>query len=102
MALCVAISEGLWCKKLLNDFGLNLNKIIVFEDNQGCIALIKNSSNNRRVKHIDLKYRFICEHLQNGCIELYYVNSNDNQADIFTKGLPVNIFVNSVKLLNLV
>lgn len=88
IALSASVSEGLWLLKLLRDFDFHLNKVTFYEDNQGCIALIKNPANNRRVKHIDLKYNFICENLQKGLIEIKFIRSDEQQADILTKGLP--------------
>lgn len=93
IALSISVCEGLWLKRLLCDFGIETKKVIFCEDNQGCIALIKSPENNRRVKHIDLKYHFLCEHLQNGSICISYIESKHQQADILTKGLPSVTFV---------
>lgn len=56
IALCSAVCDSLWLKKLLLELRLKVQSIIIFEDNQGCISIIKNPGNNRRVKHMDLKY----------------------------------------------
>nr|GEW94193.1 retrotransposon protein, putative, unclassified [Tanacetum cinerariifolium] len=40
-----------------------------------------------RSKHIDIKYHFINEHVENGVIELYFVNTEYQLADLFTKAL---------------
>ena len=92
VALCNAVREGLWLKKLLSDFDIDVKTVNFFEDNQGCIALIKNPSNNKRVKHLDLKYNFVCECLEKNYIQLKYVETASQQADILTKGLPYNSF----------
>lgn len=87
IALSISIQEGIWIKKLLLDMKIMNIKLKVYEDNQACIALIKNPGNNRRVKHIDLKYNYISENVERKEIELEYIPSNRQQADILTKGL---------------
>lgn len=87
VALCSALTEGLWVQKVLKDLGVNISKFIVWEDNMGCINIIKNPSNNRRVKHIDLKYHFISEQVANEKLEIKYIDSKHQVADILTKGL---------------
>ncbi|GKC66123.1 retrovirus-related pol polyprotein from transposon TNT 1-94 [Tanacetum coccineum] len=42
---------------------------------------------SKRSKHIDIRFHFIKEHVENGVIELYFVNTEDQLADIFTKAL---------------
>lgn len=87
IALCSAVQDTLWYKKLLNDMNLNVVSFIVYEDNQGCISLIKNPENNRRIKHIDLKFNFVCENLKRGNMFIQYINSGLQLADLLTKGL---------------
>nr|GFB26184.1 copia protein [Tanacetum cinerariifolium] len=43
------------------------------------------SWSSKRSKHIDIRYHFIKEHVENGVIELYFVNTKYQLADIFTK-----------------
>nr|GEW27085.1 hypothetical protein [Tanacetum cinerariifolium] len=45
------------------------------------------SWSSKRSKHIDIRYHFINEHVENGVIELYFVNTEYQLADIFTKAL---------------
>lgn len=92
IALCSAVSEGLWIRKLIKDFNVDIQYITFYEDNQGCIAIIKNPTNNRRVKHVDLKYNFVCENLRKGYINIVYIETNNQQADILTKGLSATLF----------
>uniref|UniRef100_A0A1Y1MQF0 Endonuclease n=2 Tax=Photinus pyralis TaxID=7054 RepID=A0A1Y1MQF0_PHOPY len=92
VALCSAVCEGIWLNKLLLDFDYNIRLTTYYEDNQGCIFLIRNPSNNRRVKHIDIKYKFVCELLKKQQIEVVYIESSKQEADILTKGLPQATF----------
>lgn len=84
-ALCSAVCEGLWLRKLLLDLGIKVKSLLLYEDNNGCISIIKNPENNRRVKHIDLKYNFVSDYVKAKQIEIKYVNSANQQADVLTK-----------------
>ncbi|GJY34231.1 retrovirus-related pol polyprotein from transposon TNT 1-94 [Tanacetum coccineum] len=69
----------------LTDYGPGFNKIPMFCDNKNAIALSYNNVQHSRSKHIDIRFHFIKEHVENGVIELYFVNSEYQLADIFTK-----------------
>ncbi|GKA38163.1 hypothetical protein Tco_0730714 [Tanacetum coccineum] len=59
-------------------------------DNKSAIALCCNNVQHSRSKHIDIRVHFIKEHVDNGVIELYFVNTEYQLADIFTKTLGQN------------
>ncbi|GJX93591.1 hypothetical protein Tco_0348177 [Tanacetum coccineum] len=69
----------------LTDYGLGFNKIPMYCDNKSAIALCCNNVQHSRSKHIDIRFHFIKEHVENGVIELYFLNSEYQLADIFTK-----------------
>ncbi|GKD17305.1 retrovirus-related pol polyprotein from transposon TNT 1-94 [Tanacetum coccineum] len=71
----------------LTDYGLGFNKIPMYYDNKSTIALSCNNVQHSRSKHIDIRFHFIKEHVENGVIELYFVNTEYQLADIFTKAL---------------
>lgn len=79
VALCASVSEDLWLKKLFLDLRVVFDLVTFYEDNQGCLALIKNPANNRRVEHLDLKFHFVSENVKNGKIEVIYVDSSINK-----------------------
>ncbi|GJV32557.1 retrovirus-related pol polyprotein from transposon TNT 1-94 [Tanacetum coccineum] len=72
---------------LLTDYDLGFNKILMYCDNKSAIALCCNNVQHSRSKHIDIIFQFIKEHVENGVIELYFVNMEYQLADIFTKAL---------------
>ncbi|GJX42381.1 integrase, catalytic region, zinc finger, CCHC-type containing protein [Tanacetum coccineum] len=76
-----ADSEG------LTDYGLGFNKILMYCDNKSAIALCCNKVQHSQSKHIDIKFNFIKEQVENGVVELYFVNTEYQLADIFTKAL---------------
>ncbi|GJS87964.1 retrovirus-related pol polyprotein from transposon TNT 1-94 [Tanacetum coccineum] len=56
-------------------------------DNKSAIALCRNNVQHSRSKHICIIFHFIKDHVENGVIELYFVNTKYQLADIFTKAL---------------
>ncbi|GKA59565.1 hypothetical protein Tco_0758878 [Tanacetum coccineum] len=76
----------------LTDHGLKFNKIHMYCDNKSAIALCCNNVQHSRSKHIDVRYNFIKEQVDNGVVELYFVRTEYQLADIFTKVLPQERF----------
>ncbi|GJU48786.1 hypothetical protein Tco_1218341 [Tanacetum coccineum] len=72
----------------LTDYGLKFNKIPLYCDNKSAIALCCNKVQHSRSKHIYMRYHFIKEQVENGVVELYFVRTEYQLADIFTKALP--------------
>ena len=64
----------------------------MYADNQGAIALAKDSKFHARNKHIVLRYHFIREKIADGYIELEYIQTSRQMADDFTKALPKDAF----------
>ncbi|GKA72651.1 hypothetical protein Tco_0778867 [Tanacetum coccineum] len=87
--LCpVVVLKFLWVEiTKLTDYGFGFNKIPMYCDNKSAIALCCNNVQHSRSKHIDIRFHFIKEHVENGVIELYFVNTEYQLADIFTKAL---------------
>ncbi|CAG4958833.1 unnamed protein product [Colias eurytheme] len=89
MAACSATKEALWIKRLLCDISAyNQDSICLNVDNQSAISVIKNVDFHKRCKHIDVKYKFVKEKFQENEIDLSYICTNEQCADIFTKPLP--------------
>jgi len=59
----------------------------LFMDNMSAIALSKNPVHHDRSKHIDTKYHFIHECIEEGKVEVEHVGTTSQLADIFTKAL---------------
>ncbi|UYV76125.1 hypothetical protein LAZ67_13002672 [Cordylochernes scorpioides] len=89
IAASKATKEAIWLRHLLRELHQEQVKpTTIFCDNQSCIRLVHNPEYHKRTKHIDISYHFIRDHFQNHAIDLLYVCSNDQAADIFTKALP--------------
>ncbi|GKA20830.1 hypothetical protein Tco_0700819, partial [Tanacetum coccineum] len=87
IAMTGCFAQILWMRLQLIDYGLGFNKIPMYCDNKSAIALYCNNVQHSKSKHIDIRFRFIKEHVENGVIELYFVNTEYQLADIFTKAL---------------
>ncbi|GJY30305.1 integrase, catalytic region, zinc finger, CCHC-type containing protein [Tanacetum coccineum] len=73
--------------RLLTDYGLGFNKIPMYCDNKSVISLCCNNVQHSCSKHIDIRFHFIKEQVENGVVELYFVNTEYQLADVFTKAL---------------
>ncbi|GJU36519.1 hypothetical protein Tco_1184873 [Tanacetum coccineum] len=71
----------------LTDYGLGFNKIPLYCDNKNAIVLCCNNIQHSRSKHIDIRYHFIKEQVENGVVKLYFVITEYQLADIFTNAL---------------
>nr|GFB05215.1 retrovirus-related Pol polyprotein from transposon TNT 1-94 [Tanacetum cinerariifolium] len=87
IALSGCCAQILWMRSQLSDYGLVFNKIPMYCDNKSAIALCCNNVQHSRSKHIDIRYHFIKEQVEQGVIELYFVNTEYQLADLFTKAL---------------
>ncbi|GJV80166.1 retrovirus-related pol polyprotein from transposon TNT 1-94 [Tanacetum coccineum] len=75
IALSGCCAQVLWMRSQLTDYGFGFNKIPMYCDNKSAIALCCNNVQHSRSKHIDIRFHFIKEHVENGVIELYFVNT---------------------------
>ncbi|GJX85165.1 copia protein [Tanacetum coccineum] len=87
IALSGCCAQVLWMRSQLTDYGLGFNNILMYCDNKSAIALCCNNVQHSRSKHIDIRFHFIKEQVENGVVELYFVNTEYQLADIFTKAL---------------
>ncbi|GJU51334.1 hypothetical protein Tco_1220889 [Tanacetum coccineum] len=87
IALSGFCAQVLWMRSQLTDYGFGFNKIPMNCDNKSVIALCCNNVQHSRSKHIDMRFHFIKEHVENGVIELYFFNTEYQLANIFTKAL---------------
>ena len=98
VALTDSIRELIWFSRIL--VSLNVIKIdipIQYCDNQAAIYFSKNSIENIKTKHIDIKFQFVRELIKDNLCEIIFVNSKNNCADSFTKPLlreKFNVFIN--------
>ncbi|GJU13803.1 retrovirus-related pol polyprotein from transposon TNT 1-94 [Tanacetum coccineum] len=92
VALSASCAQVMWMRTQLQDYGFNYNKIPLYCDSQSAIAISCNPVQHSRTKHIHTRYHFIKEQVENGIIELYFVRTEYQLADMFTKALPEDRF----------
>ncbi|GJT69470.1 retrovirus-related pol polyprotein from transposon TNT 1-94 [Tanacetum coccineum] len=85
-------AQVMWMRTQLQDYGFNYNKIPLYCDSQSAIAISCNPVQHSRTKNIYTRYHFIKEHVENGIIELYFVRTEYQLVDMFTKALPKDRF----------
>nr|GEY66377.1 copia protein [Tanacetum cinerariifolium] len=93
VSLSACCAQVLWMRTQLTDYGFYFNKIPIYCDLKSAIAISCNPVQHSRTKHIAVRYHFIKEHVEKGTIELYFVKTDYQLADIFTKVLPTDRFI---------
>ncbi|GJS23253.1 retrovirus-related pol polyprotein from transposon TNT 1-94 [Tanacetum coccineum] len=82
----------LWMKSQLSDYDIHYKMVPIFCDNTSAIAISNNPVLHSRTKHIDIRYHFIRDHILKGDIELHFIPTEYQLADIFTKPLDEPTF----------
>ncbi|KAJ0939366.1 putative RNA-directed DNA polymerase [Helianthus annuus] len=82
IAATEACKELLWLKRFMQEFGFMQQRYVVLCDNQNAIHLAKNSMFHKRTKHIDVKYHWIRDALEDKLFELDKVHTDDNGSDM--------------------
>ncbi|GKA29824.1 hypothetical protein Tco_0716069 [Tanacetum coccineum] len=82
----------LWMKSQLTEYDILYEKVPIFCDNTSTIAISNNPVLHSRTKHIDIRYHFIRDRILKGDIELHFIPTQYQLADIFTKPLDEPTF----------
>nr|GFB89357.1 copia protein [Tanacetum cinerariifolium] len=129
VALSATCSQVMWMQTQLQDYGLNYNNLPLYYNSQSAIAISCNPIQHSRTKHIhtryhfikeqaaiaiscnpvqhsttkhiDVRYHFIKEKVEKGIVELFFVGTEYQLADLFTKALPVERFKYLVRRLGM-
>ena len=98
VALSEAAKEIKFVVQVLRSMKMQVKMpIVVRVDNVGAIGLSKNLSTSQRTKHIDVRYHFVREFVEEKMIEIVFVRSEENHADIFTKNVSGDVFEKHAK-----
>ncbi|GKA91985.1 hypothetical protein Tco_0813910 [Tanacetum coccineum] len=84
-------AQVLWMRTQLTDYGFFYDKVPIYCDSQSAIAISCNPVQHTRTKHIDVRYHFIKDHVEKGTIELYFVGTEYQLVDLFTKSLKLDL-----------
>lgn len=88
-----AACEAIWLRRILTDLQQEQKEAtIIYCDNMSAISMTKNPVFHNRSKHIELRHHFIRQLVQKEEIQLEFVNTNEQLADIFTKAVASEKF----------
>jgi hypothetical protein len=78
----------------MRDFGVRFERVPLMCDNTSVISVAKNTVFNKKMRHIDRRHHFLRDHVENGDIEMRYINIKRQLADVFTKPIDSSRFAN--------
>jgi len=102
VAAASACTQLLWMRQTLKEYGVTCDKVPLLCDNESAIKIGYNPVQHSRTKHIEIRHHFIRDHIARGDIELSYIPTKDQLADIFTKPLDEARFTYLRNELNIV
>nr|GEU57460.1 hypothetical protein [Tanacetum cinerariifolium] len=101
VSLSACCAQVLWMRTQLIDYSFHFDKIPMYCDSKAAIAISCNPVQHSRTKHIDVRYHFIKEKVEKGIVELFFVGTEYQLADLFTKALPEERFKYLVRRLGM-
>ncbi|GJR79050.1 retrovirus-related pol polyprotein from transposon TNT 1-94 [Tanacetum coccineum] len=101
VSLSACCAQVLWLRTQLTDYGFHFDKIPMYYDLKAAIAISCNPVQHSRTKHIDVRYHFIKEQVEKGIVELFFVGTEYQLADLFTKALSEDRFKYLVRQLGM-
>lgn len=102
-AVANTTAEVIWIQVLLRELGISeLRPPSLWCDNIGATYLSANPIFHRRTKHVEVDYHFVRERVASRQLDVRFISSKDQVADIMTKPLPITPYCNLRRNLNLV
>ena len=94
IAATMPTCQAMWMTRLIGELTSNGESTVkLMVDNQSAITLSKNPVHHNRIKHIDTRYHFIRECVEDKKIEIGFIWTEDQLADMFTKALEIMKFL---------
>ncbi|GJW50916.1 putative ribonuclease H-like domain-containing protein [Tanacetum coccineum] len=96
--------QVLWMQYQMMDYGFNFMNTKIHIDNESTICIVKNPIYHSRTKHIEIRHHFIRDCYEKRLIDVIKIHTDNNVADLLTKGFDVTRFhflVVSIGMLNL-
>lgn len=88
IAACEAGKELVWLKRFLQELGQKQDNFELYCDSQSAIDLSKNATCHSRTKHINVRYHWLREQVEDGVIQIEKIHTDKNPADMMTKVVP--------------
>ncbi|GJR03850.1 hypothetical protein Tco_0526834 [Tanacetum coccineum] len=87
VSLSACCAQVIWMRTQLLDYGYRFNKIPMYCDSKSVIAISCNPVQHSHTKHINIQYHFIKENVKREPFELYFIGTERQLVDLFTKAL---------------
>nr|GEZ52205.1 ribonuclease H [Tanacetum cinerariifolium] len=101
VSLSVCCAQVLWMRTQLTDYGFHFDKIPMYCDSKEAIAISCNPVQHSCTKHIDVRYHFIKEKVEKGIVEWFFIGTEYQLADLFSKALSEDRFKYFVRRLGM-
>ena len=89
VALASGLKQLLWISQIIEECEIKVNyPCQVHEDNEGCIAIANNPMAQKRTRHMEIRYHFIRDYVNDGKIKISHCPTTRMLADMLTKALP--------------
>ena len=93
VAMSEVVKDLIFIRNILESIGLKIAYPMIVEvDNTGAIYLGLNRATGQRTKHIDIRYHFVREFIDEGIVKIVFVSTKNNDADVFTKNVTSEIY----------
>ena len=93
IALSDSSSQVIYSRDFLIGQGYSLDAATIYQDNQSTMALVKNGrANSERSRHINIRYFFVKDRVEQGDVKIEYMPTGDMIADVLTKPLQGSLF----------
>jgi hypothetical protein len=76
----------------IRDFGVRFERVSLMCDNTSAISVAKNSVFHKKMRHIERRHHFLRDHVEKGDIEMRYIDTERQLADISIKPLDASHF----------
>lgn len=90
-------SQVVWIQNPLRDYVINMKRIPLYCDSKSAIRIFQNPVQHSNTNHIAQTYHFIKDHVEDGNVEVHFVRSSVQLIDFFTKVLPIQSNLTSVR-----
>ena len=92
MAAVEADKEAIWLNRLVIDLGLEQGVVSLYCDSKSALHYAENQKMDGRLKHIDIRYHYLCQLVEEKELHLIKIAGTLNPADALTKVIPLEAF----------
>ena len=94
-------SELTWLRNLLNDLNIKTLFASIYCDNKAAIHIATNPTYQERTKHLEIDLHYVREQVDRGALKQIHVRKHHQLADVFTKSLPLSVFLSIISKLGI-